>query len=640
MKGYCIIRLAVALIMLLCPFMEVPAQSPVIIDHIDSLDQHARSFYGINADSAFFYSRKALDESRRNGYKKGEAESWRMMGNTYEMLGDYQQMLSCYDQSRAIARSIGNATLIDRVNVNIALFYSQMGQYDEALKDMGSIVSLYKGKGDSTEQAYTFSYLADVSLRAGQHEQALDYARHALTIATTLNDSLSMADFNDALGNILAADKDYPEAMKRHLQSLAYYQRRDDKLGMAVTSNSLARTSLLMKDQAAALRYANQAMDLAASLRRMKEMKDASQVLSGIYEAKGDYREALHYARLYKDYSDSLFNERTRKQTIANEASAEFERKSDSLRRMEEKRVALQHNIDRNHTLQIMIAVLLIIFLTVVAFVLLREKRISKRNHELLYEKNKEIEQQKEAMEHQAVQLLLNNQEKDKLFSIIAHDLRGPLNSLKGLMDFLKENRLSETEARSMIAELQKNVDYSSELVGNLLFWASSQLDGITATPVNLCMHQLVNDACYLFSKQAGEKNLTLKNEVDATLKAYADKDMIMVIIRNLISNAIKFCRSGDLITVSGRRIGTSIEICVADTGIGIKEDVLNKIRKKESVTTYGTAKEKGTGLGMLLCREFAEVNKGSFRIDSVWEKGSSLYFTIPASDSSSSINV
>jgi signal transduction histidine kinase len=275
-----------------------------------------------------------------------------------------------------------------------------------------------------------------------------------------------------------------------------------------------------------------------------------------------------------------------------------------------------------------------------VAVLLQRSRAASKKSNKELCDKNKEIEQQKEAMEHQAVQLLLNNQQKDKLFSIIAHDLRGPLNSLKGVLDFLKENRLSDAEIKSMMDELRRNVDYSSELVGNLLFWASSQLSGVVVAPVCLPLHQLVDDILPLYTKQSGEKRILLKNDIDASLTAYADKDMIQVVLRNLISNAIKFCRKGDSITITGQRTGDHVEICVADTGIGIEEEILSKIRRKESITTYGTAREKGTGLGMLLCREFTEVNGGKFRIDSKWGKGSWFYFTIPADASSSSINV
>jgi len=300
----------------------------------------------------------------------------------------------------------------------------------------------------------------------------------------------------------------------------------------------------------------------------------------------------------------------------------------------------LQQHTARAHTLQISIAILLILSLVVVALLLQRSRAASRRSNKELSDKNAKIEQQKEAMEHQAVQLLLNNQQKDKLFSIIAHDLRGPLNSLKGLLDFLKENRLPESEIRSMMDELRRNVDYSSELVGNLLFWASSQLNGIMVTPVCLPLWQLADEILHLYVKLAGEKNIVLKNDVDPGLTAYADKDMIQVILRNLVSNAIKFCRKGDTITITGQHSGNCVEICVADTGVGIKGDILEKIRRKESITTYGTAREKGTGLGMLLCREFTEANGGFFRIDSEWGKGSWFYFMIPADASSSSISV
>ena len=129
-------------------------------------------------------------------------------------------------------------------------------------------------------------------------------------------------------------------------------------------------------------------------------------------------------------------------------------------------------------------------------------------------------------------------------------------------------------------------------------------------------------------------------NESGEVLTAYADKDMTQVVLRILIRNAIKFCRTGDTIIISGRCTKDGVEVCVADTGTGIKEDILTKIRRKESITTYGTAREKGTGLGMLLCREFTEANGGKFRIDSEWGKGSWFYFTIPADASSSSIKL
>jgi len=608
--------------------------------YVNRLNLLARCYYGVNADSAFFYSRKALQYADSAGCARSRAESWRMIGNTYEMIGNYPEMLSAYRQSRLIADSIGNAALVAKVNVNIALFYRQMGEYDEALKQIGQDSTVYEANGDSSQLAYVYSHFSDVSFHRQQYDTALAYAHKAIQVALAMKDSTAFASFNNDLGRAMAAKGLYKEALSTHLVSLGYYLRMDDKLGQTESYYHLSRTSLLLKDQAAAFRYAFQGLTLAHQLHRKKDLKDLGHVLAEIYEAKGDYRKALQYFQFYKDYSDSLYSEQIRKQSFSLETRYEYERKADSMREAAAKHEIVQKHMDRNHTLQISIAIIFILFLLVVAILLQQSRAASRKSNKDLSDKNMEIEQQKEAMEHQAVQLLLNNQQKDKLFSIVAHDLRGPLNSLKGLLDFLKENRLSDAEIRSMMDELRRNVDYSSELVGNLLFWASSQLNGIVVAPVCLTLRKLVNDILPLYTKQAGEKNIVLKNDIDEALTAYADKDMIQVILRNLVSNAIKFCRVGDTILISGRRMEGSVEICVADTGIGIKEDILNKIRRKESITTYGTAREKGTGLGMLLCREFTEANGGKFRIDSEWGKGSWFYFTIPADASSSSIKV
>ncbi|WP_431209325.1 sensor histidine kinase [Puia sp. P3] len=363
-------------------------------------------------------------------------------------------------------------------------------------------------------------------------------------------------------------------------------------------------------------------------------------MLADIYEAKGDDRRALTYYKLYKDYSDSLINDQSRKQVVAMAARYDFEKKESNLREDAAKKEALYQRTLRKDSQQISITVGVIVFLSLLAFILMRSRMVNRRNNQLLREKNEKIEEQKEALEHQAVQLLLNNQQKDKLFSIVAHDLRGPLNSLKGLLDFLKEKQLSEQEISGMLAELRRNVDSSSELVGNLLFWASSQLDGIVVKPVVMPLQPLVHDTLALFAHQAAQKKVELREVMDSAPDAFADKDMVQVVIRNLVSNAIKFCRPGDCVTIYSSHVRDEIEIRVADNGIGMKEEALERIRRRESFTSYGTAKEKGTGLGMLLCREFTAANNGRFRVESEWGKGTCCYFTIPVAPSSSSISV
>jgi len=188
--------------------------------------------------------------------------------------------------------------------------------------------------------------------------------------------------------------------------------------------------------------------------------------------------------------------------------------------------------------------------------------------------------------------------------------------------------------------ELRRNVDSSSELVSNLLYWASSQLSGMKVIPVLLAMDQLVQEVLQLFAQQAREKKVLLTMDIAPSMIGYGDKDMIQVVVRNLVSNAIKFCHSGGMVTVSGCRRAGELEISVTDNGTGMMEDALERIRRKESFSNYGTAAEKGTGLGILLCHEFTEANRGQFFAESEWGKGSRCYFTIPAAPNSSSISV
>ena len=608
--------------------------------YVDSLCRQAHFFYGINADSSFFYGRKALEFAGRTGYRRGEAESWRMLGNTYEMVGDYVNMLSAYQHSLDIAEQLDNTTLIARVNINFALFYKQEEEYDKAQQLMEQVQALYRRSGDSVEGAYIAGHLADIALRQGQYDVALRYGQQALAVARGTRDAEAIATYNNDVGRILAARGDYTGALSHFLESLAYYKDRNERLGTTATNSLVGEVYLQLKDYPRALQYANEALTVARAIRRKPEIQGSAKVLADIYAAKGDYRNALRYFKLYKDYSDSLFNDQSRKEILSRAAQYDFEKQTLRLREAQALKDAAYEAKLRKAALQVSVTVVAIVVLSLVAFILLRSRAVNRRMNQLLREKNAKIEEQKEILEQQAVQLLLNNQQKDKLFSIVAHDLRGPLNSLKGLMALLKEKKLSEQEINGMLNELRRNVDQSSELVGNLLFWASSQLNGMVITPVLLELAEEVREVLALFAQQAKEKNVLLRMEMSPTLVGYADKDMTHVVIRNLVSNAIKFSHPGGVVTVNACRKGAEIEIAVTDTGIGMREDALDRIRRRESFTSYGTGKEKGTGLGILLCHEFAEANKGRFDVESEWGVGSRCYFTIPAAPNSSSMRL
>jgi two-component system sensor histidine kinase/response regulator len=597
--------------------------------YIDTLDRLAYVFYGVSSDSAFFYGRAALESSKRDGYLKGEAESWRILGNTYEMVGDYSQMLSSYHQSLDIAEKTGNRRQIAKATSNIASFDEQQGEYDQARLLMEKVMNICLTEGDSVLVQTVFTHLSGIAVHRQQYGLALQYARRALQAASAIHDEQQAATCRNEVGRILAAMGHDREAIGLYEQSLQYYQQAWDQLGDVSTTGLLAQAWLKLGSYPLALRYANESLRGAEILHRKREIREAAKALADIYQATGDDTRALRYFKVYKDFSDSLFNDEAHKRVLALAAGYDFEKKESRLREEEAMREDRYQRALREDAVKIAIAIPVIFLLGLLVFFLLRSRNINRRMNQLLTEKNEKIEEQKETLEHQAVQLLLNNRQKDKLFSIVSHDLRGPLNSLQTLMDCLKEKKLAESELRDLMTEFRRNLDYSSELVSNLLFWAGSQLDGMAPRPAMLPVQPVVEDVLALYSHQACQKNVWLVDDLQPSLCAYVDKDMAQVILRNLVSNAIKFCRSGDTVTISSRPIEAGIEICVADTGIGLKKETLEMIRRKESFSSYGTAREKGTGLGILLCHEFAEANGGRFWIESEWGNGCRCYFTL-----------
>jgi two-component system sensor histidine kinase/response regulator len=594
--------------------------------YIDVLDSLAYGYYRISADSVFFYAKTAAAYAKEAGYGKGESVSLRLMGNGYGLTGDYANMLSCYQQALAIGEKINNPLIIGKATINIAIMYDiEMGEFDEALVLLKKAADIFEVTGDSLDLVKALTASGAIWVHQKLYEKALANYQRSLKIATSMKNEYLMVTTNDNIG-LISFDKGlYKESLHYSLPTLGYFEHTDDKMRITKTATTVAETYFHLKFYSLALKYAMQSLQAASAIKGKLQMKDACKILADIYGAKGDTRSDLKYLTLYNDLSESLYNEAMLNKTGRLEARYEYEKREARLKEEQNKKDTLHQHFVRVKELEMSIAALLILFLTVLTFVLFRSRATKHKINQILQENNEKIE-------HQAIQLFINNQEKDKLFSIIAHDLKEPLYSLKEMLALLKMDSIPEASLKIIMEELRTDVDFSAELVNNLLFWAGSQLNGRVVSPVAMPLQEVVSDSMRYFERQASEKGVMLKNELPPALSLWADKTMIQVMIRNLVSNAIKFCNPGDTITIEGKKMNGAVEICVADTGIGIGEDILKKIALKESVTTYGTFKEKGTGLGLLLCREFAEANHGLFRVESAPDKGSRFYFTLPLS--------
>ena len=224
------------------------------------------------------------------------------------------------------------------------------------------------------------------------------------------------------------------------------------------------------------------------------------------------------------------------------------------------------------------------------------------------------------------------NASKDRFFSIIAHDLKGPFQGLIGYSDILSQD--IESLSKNEVAEYSRDMNESArqifKLLENLLDWTRIQRNAIEINLANQNLRMLVSMCVDILLLQANKKEIKIINNVDDSHVAYVDVNMMNTVIRNLISNAIKFTRIGGKIELSSTKIDDKIELVVSDNGVGIDEEALSKLfRIDVQHTTKGTADEKGTGLGLILCKEMVEKNGGSLRIESKLNEGTSFYITL-----------
>jgi PAS domain S-box-containing protein len=224
------------------------------------------------------------------------------------------------------------------------------------------------------------------------------------------------------------------------------------------------------------------------------------------------------------------------------------------------------------------------------------------------------------------------NASKDKFFSIISHDLRSPFNSILGFSELLWTNSgdFSKAEIEKIAYNIYKTGNETIDLLNNLLEWSSSQTGKLKIIPENFFLKSIVDETIDLLNEFATKKNITVLNEVTGQIKVFADKNMISSVIRNLLSNAIKFTQNGN-VRITAKDVNSFVEFLITDTGVGIKPEDINKLfRLDTEFSTLGTANEKGSGLGLILCKEFIEKNHGEINVKSEEGKGTGFMLKLP----------
>jgi len=258
-----------------------------------------------------------------------------------------------------------------------------------------------------------------------------------------------------------------------------------------------------------------------------------------------------------------------------------------------------------------------------------KNRSLHKVNLEI-QQRNIEIAEKATLLKTQAAELSELNSLKSKLFSVIAHDLKAPMYALRNLFNDTQKYDVPGDDLKKMLPEVVKDLNYTVGLMENLLQWAKSQMQAEAVKTGTIDVTKLIKEVTQLLRLQAEAKKIYIEPRITTPVFVSADKDMINLVLRNLLSNAIKFTPEKGRISVGTNEMSSFVEIYVQDSGTGLSSEALEKINENDFYTTKGTASESGTGLGLMLCKEFLSRNGGQMHIESKVGEGSIFSFTLP----------
>jgi signal transduction histidine kinase len=380
-----------------------------------------------------------------------------------------------------------------------------------------------------------------------------------------------------------------------------------------------------MKRTEEAGKYLNTAEKLAKEVRSKDLLAKAYEFLSDYHAARNNFKEAYTYLDKSKQLNDSILNAET------TEKVSQIQYQYEIAKREVEKEHLVKQNLNKelelskkNMLLYILGAILVII--AVLVILLITQNRIKRKTNEQLEVKNDLIELQKD-------ELISLNVSKDKFLSILAHDIKNPLSSIHGISDLLVTDydKLTEEEKMIFTRDIHTLSTNLFEIINTLLTWSTSQSGMITYRPTTFSIGKLCGKTANNLQTVAKQKDIAIESTVDENLVVLADENMIISVLHNLINNAIKYSYHGTKIRIESVRLDGFAQISVIDSGIGLSPESQAKLFKYDQhFMNKGTAGETGTGLGLILCKDFVDKNGGAIKVESTLKEGSKFVFTLP----------
>jgi signal transduction histidine kinase len=602
------------------------AQTKATIQLIDSLNQLSYHLRRNSPKLSLKYAIDAYELSKGTNYSKGFAAAIHNRGTAKAVLGQYDQSLKDLLDAAKIREEINDISGLTSSYNNLGYVFSEMQNDRKALDYYTKSLECHRKSDNAKEIGIVLNNIGWVQLRSKKLDLALEYFYMALKANEQENDERGVGASLSNLGTVYRQMGQYQKGLEYHLKALGIAEKHSDKFGLCNTLFYISEDYFKLKRIEESTVYALKSFILAKDIGMLSDEKKAAALLAQIYESRKKYEESNKYLKLVSSLNDSLFS--IEKAETIGKIQSIYEIEN----RAKENELLRKEQATSNYKIQMQWNLLYIsfafLFLTILlSFFLFSSRKKIAKSIKLLQELNNEINYQKEIIQIKAEALNEKNNElieinsiKDKLISVIAHDLKSPLHSIAGYAEVLlnRADASIDSEMLSYFRIIHDNAIRGNLLLENLLQWSMFQTHTLQFLPVKQKLAKLITDELYFVQPIAEEKNISIIYNFDSGIEVLADSNMLRTIIRNLISNAIKFSNKGGTVSIEAENTSEETIISVSDNGIGIAPEIKAKLFSGEAgISTAGTLGEKGTGLGLMLCKDFVEKHQGRIAVDS-----------------------
>jgi signal transduction histidine kinase len=604
-------------------------------------------------DSAQMVLERAVE---RTSDKKKQSQLLNLLATAYRYQSKYPEAMNTYNQGLSLIDSLESPDTYMAINTNKASIYEDTGNYSEAISLYQKGITFAETAGNSSFLATALNNLGNLYYEQGNNEEAKTYLVESIAISeeqgfynTLLRAKHNLASSERDLGNYDEARNLYREAWSLHekvrpdnppiqllynigllhleiseldkaeehfRESLEYSQKRGVPAGIFYNFVGLGDVALARGNLSASTDFYHDGFDIAKKLDSPPFRITVSEKLYEAYKEEGNFEQALKYFESAKEVSDSLVQAQQDEQLALAETELGLRQQQKINGLLQERQEQQKARIEAQNWLIIAFTIVFIVILVSLY---------------LLYQSNKERRRINKELERQQRKLEEMNSVKDKMLAIIAHDLRSPMASMKGMLYMLEEEDFTKQEIGEMAAQLNISITRNISMMDNLLVWAQEQMSGLELDIKPVDAHDVTEKVFSNFELQVKKKGITLINKVPKELKVLADVNLITLILRNLVSNSIKFSHEGDEVVVSTSRSASGeVVFEVIDTGIGIPEEKRDSLFSMKVESRSGTKNEKGSGLGLQLCKEFVEKQGGEINVESTEGKGTIFQFSLP----------